>query len=162
MADQRVERLLQGEEVVNQWGSITVTTHRVWQQTEESGEEKLTSFALDRVDWVSFKREHYVWLLVIAGLIAMLAVRLYWGFDFGIPALFILGMAILCVIVYVATRAVAVAIGAGTGKIEAKLEGGAAEAGAAHQLLRAVEEGSLRTRGLLVPVGRAERLGSRG
>lgn len=161
MADKRIERLLQGEEVVNQWGSITVTTHRVWQQTEESGEEKLTSFALDRVEWVSFKREHYVALLVIAGVVAMMAIGLYWGYDLGIPALFAVGLAVICVIVYIATRAVAVAIGAGAGKIEAKLEGGAAEAGAAHQLLRAVEEGSLRIRGLLVPLGRGERLGNR-
>ncbi len=67
-------KLLRGELVIARWMDLTLTTHRVWQYSEDGGSVELTSFSLDDIEWARVGRSHAPWLLWSAAAVALVAV----------------------------------------------------------------------------------------
>lgn len=144
---------LQGEMVVMNWGTLTVTTHRVMFSTEGGGVTHFTSLCADRIDGVAFRRQHHPWLLAAAGFFVLLAMLAVTALD-APPLAAVSVLAAMCsAVAYIAGRKVAVLITAGASRIEVNVDGGAAQADAARALLLAVEDTALRARGTVRVAG---------
>ena len=132
--------LFEGEEILHGWSGVTVTTHRVFYEVAGGGEHALVSLVLGQIDGTAYRRVHFPWLFALAFVFALMS-AVGTTMNDGMPLIVFGGvLALLCVVIYVATRKVALIIAAGTMKIEQAVQGGEANASQARALLRTIEE----------------------
>lgn len=130
-------RLFSGEQEVTSWKTLTVTTHRVIFLAAAGSEQSSTSLMLMKVEWTRIARTHQPLLLLLALLFLVFGLLFS---QFSINALIVLfGSAVVTLLAYLASRKVALQIGAGAGRIEVVLDGSQALRNSARDFLDIVD-----------------------
>ncbi len=112
-------RLFSGEQEIQSWKTLTVTTHRVILWASVGGEQSSTSLMLMKIEWTRIARTHQPLLLLLA-LLFLVGGLLF--SQFAMNALIVLfGAAIITMLAYLGSRKIALQIGAGDGRIEVVL-----------------------------------------
>ena len=111
-------QLFGGETIVEQWGTLVLTTHRIRSQ----GENSFTSIPLRKVEWVALHKKSYPVILVLAVLLAVSG--FYIGINGNTNAFFGGGFSgLFLLLVFMATRRVSATIGAGVAQVSQLVSG---------------------------------------
>jgi hypothetical protein len=138
---------LPGEAQIALWGGFTLTSHRVWVVKAKDGQSVLQSMPIDAVQSVGIETQHFPILLLLTALFVLGAIIAGVMESGGTgPAILSFVMAVVCVVIYVLTRKVAVAIHAGSAVISTGIDGSKANLDAAMRFLDAVEGQGLAVR----------------
>ncbi len=130
-------RLFSGEQEIQSWKTLTVTTHRVIFWASVGGEQSSTSLMLMKIEWTRIARTHQPLLLLLA-LLFLVGGLLF--SQFSMNALIVLfGASIITMLAYLGSRKIALQIGAGDGRIEVVLGSAQALRDAARDFLDIVD-----------------------
>jgi cation transporter-like permease len=131
--------LFKGEEEVQSWGGITLTTHRVIYFSD--ADEASTSLLLSQIEWTRIARKHTPLFVLLAILVVIAGVVL--GQGNAVVTLGAILAAIVFLLAYFVGRVVSLEIGAGQGRIDVVIKGGTATRASARDLLDQVDIAAL-------------------
>lgn len=132
-------RLFQGEEEVQSWGGLTLTTHRVIYFSD--ADEASMSILLSRIEWTRIARKHTPLFILLALLVVIAGVVL--GRGDPLVTLGAILAAIVFLLAYFVGRVVSLEIGAGQGHINVVIKGGTATRASARDFLDQVDVAAL-------------------
>jgi hypothetical protein len=134
---------LPSESIIATWGAFTLSTHRVW-VVRTAG---FTSMPIDAVECVEIDTQHFPVLLAVAAVFVLFGLGLLASSEdksAGVMALF---FAVALVVIYFATKKVALAIRAGSATMGCTISGSGVDVNGATSFLDAVERQVLGARG---------------